>query len=147
MKVENDYSGYEFFSGKKSNVKIELEKLYKKYCLGDIEWIKEENKKDYKMFKSFIKFRLEVSGGNESSMGSVGCGSVIGFLNEIFLFNDLMCDYNGAYRGEFSYECRDYLEELLENCNFKQEVVEGLDIKELILDLFDKNYSMNKYEE
>jgi hypothetical protein len=146
LKEMKQFEGY-VFSTHNNNVKIELEKLYKKYCLGDIEWMKEENKKDYKMFKGFVKFRLNVSGGNESCMGSVGCGSVSGFLDEIFLFNDLLCDYVGQYRGDLASEYRDYLEELLEKSNLKQEIIEGLDIKKLILDGYDKYYELNDYEE
>jgi len=135
------------FSTNTNNIKLELEKVYKEYCLSDIKWIEEDDKKNYKMFKSFIDFRLNVSGGNKSTMGSVGCGSISGFLNEINLFDDLMSDYVGDYRGIMSSECGECLEELLENCDFKQDVVEGLDIKKLIMDLYDKYHGLNKYEE
>ena len=146
LKEMRQWKGY-VFDTNTNNIKLELEKVYKEYCLGDIEWIKEEDKKNYKMFKSFIDFRLDVSGGNESTMGSVGCGSISGFLNEINLFDDLMSDYVGDYRGIMSSECGECLEGLLENCDFKQEVVEGLDIKKLIMDLYDKYHGLNKYEE
>ena len=135
------------FNTHTNNVKLELEKVYKEYCLGDIEWIEKEDKKDYEMFKSFIDFRLGVSGGSESTMGSVGCGSISGFLNEINLFDDLISDYVGDYRGIMSSECGECLEGLLENCDFKQNVVEGLDIKKLIMDLYDEYHGLNDYEE
>jgi hypothetical protein len=146
LKEMKQWKGY-VFNTNTNNIKLELEKVYKEYCLKDIECIKEEDKKNYKMFKSFIDFRLDVSGGNKSTMGSVGCGSVSGFLNEIILFNDLMDDFGGAYRGDFASECGEDLEGLLENCDFKQEVVEGLDIKKLIMDLYDEYHGLNKYEE
>jgi hypothetical protein len=58
-----------------------------------------------------------------------------------------MDDFGGAYRGDFASECGEGLEELLENCDFKQDVVEGLDIKKLIMDLYDEYHGLNKYEE
>ena len=135
------------FNTHTNNVKLELEKIYKQYCSNDIKWIKEESKKDYKMFKSFIDFRLYISGGNVTSMGNIGCGSVSGFLDEIFYWNDLLCDYVGQYRGDFDSECRDALEELLDKSNLKQDIVEGLDIKKLILDGYDEHCELNDYEE
>ena len=146
LKEMRQWKGY-VFDTNTNNIKLELEKVYKEYCLGDIEWIKEEDKKSYKMFKSFIDFRLDVSGGKETTMGSVGCGSVSGFLYEIDLFDDLISDYVGDYRGIMSSECGEVLEECLENCDFKQEVIKGLDIKKLIMDLYDEEHGLGKYEE
>jgi hypothetical protein len=146
LKEMKQFESY-VFNTNTNNVKLKLEKIYKQYGLSNIRCMKEENKKEYKMFKGFIKFRLDVSGGNESSMGSIGCGSVSGFLDEIFLLSNLLDDSVGQYRGDFASECRDFLEELLDKNNFKQDIVEGLDIKKLVLDGYDKYYELNDYEE
>jgi hypothetical protein len=146
LKEMKQFESY-VFNTHNNNVKLKLEKIYKQYGLSNIGCMKEENKKEYKMFKGFIKFRLDVSGGNESSMGSIGCGSVSGFLDEIFLLNNLLDDSVGQYRGDFASECRDALEELLDKSNFKQDIVEELDIKKLVLDGYDKYYELNDYEE
>jgi hypothetical protein len=115
-----------------NNIKLTLEDIYYKYCMNELEGI--EGEEDIEMLKQFVKFRLKVSGGSESCMGSVGCGSISGFLNEISLFDDMMCDWGGAYRGSFSSECLDSLIELLEEANFEQDIFPDLDIKELIIE-------------
>ena len=129
-------------------LKLKLENVYKEYCLSDLNAIAESNlevrdlseneKADNEMFESFVKFRLSVSGGSESSMGSVGCGTVEGFVNEITLFSDLMDDSVGQYRGDFSYEHLEVLEELLDENEIEDKV------KSKIVKLFEKNYSMNE---
>ena len=129
-------------------LKLKLENVYKEYCLSDLDAIAESNlevrdlseneKADNEMFKSFVKFRLSVSGGSESSMGSVGCGTVEGFVNEITLFNDLMDDGAGQYRGDFSYENLEALEELLDENEIEDKV------KSKIVKLFEKNYGMDE---
>ena len=73
-----------------------------------------------------ILFRLNVSGGSESNM-SVSMFNVNNFLKEIFLFDDLSCDWGGCYRGEFSSENLEVLEELLDENNV------GDNIKEMII--------------
>jgi len=73
-----------------------------------------------------------------SSMGSVGCGTVKGFVNEITLFSDLMDDSTGQYRGDFSYEHLEVLEELLDENEIEDKV------KSKIVKLFEKNYNMNE---
>ena len=69
-------------------LKLKLEKVYKEYCMKELDTLSESNlseteKEDNEMFKSFVKFRLSVSGGSVSSMGDIGCGTVEGFVNEI----------------------------------------------------------------
>jgi len=112
-------------------VKLELERIYEKYCLSELESLDEyENgeNKEIKMLFEFVKFRLNVSGGNESSM-SVSMFNIENFLNEICLFDDLMCDWGGCYRGEFSSECLEVLERLLDesslNNNVKEMIIKG----------------------
>jgi hypothetical protein len=39
----------------------------------------------------------------ESSMGDIGCERVIGFLEEIFLFESMMSDWSGCYRGDLCF--------------------------------------------
>ena len=63
-------------------MKLELERIYKEYCLEDLNALEGEEFID--SLKGFMEFRLFVSGGSESSMGSIGCGTVEGFLNELF---------------------------------------------------------------
>jgi len=136
------YSDYHFNTYANNNIKLELENIYYKYCMSELESI--EGEEDIEMLKQFAKFRLSVSGGSETSMGSVGCGSIGGFLNEIALFDDMMCDWGGAYRGSFCWECLDSLIELLEEANFEQDVFPDLDIKELIIEGYKEINGMNK---
>jgi hypothetical protein len=124
-------------------LKLKLEKVYKEYCLSDLEAISESNlskteKEENEMFKSFVKFRLNVSGGSESSMGDIGCGTVEGFVNEITLFNDLMDDGAGQYRGDFRYENLEALEELLDENELEDEV------KSKVVKLFNEYYGMDE---
>ena len=111
-------------------LKLELERIYEKYCMNDLGG--DEGRFDddewSDMLRKFVKFRLMVSGGNESSM-SVSMFNVENFLNEICLFDDLMCDWGGCYRGEFSSECLEVLERLLDesslNNNVKEMIIKG----------------------
>lgn len=124
-------------------LKLKLEKVYKEYCLSDLEAISESNlseteKEENEMFKSFVKFRLNVSGGSVSSMGDIGCGTVEGFVNEITLFNDLMDDGAGQYRGDFRYENLEALEELLDKNELEDEV------KSKVVKLFNEYYGMDE---
>jgi len=124
-------------------LKLKLEKVYKEYCLSDLEAISESNlseteKEENEMFKSFVKFRLNVSGGSVSSMGDIGCGTVEGFVNEITLFNDLMDDGAGQYRGDFRYENLEALEELLDKNELEDE------IKSKVVKLFNEYYGMDE---
>jgi hypothetical protein len=107
-------------------LKLELEKIYEKYCLSELESLDEcENgeNKEIKMLFEFVKFRLNVSGGSESSM-SVSMFNVGNFLNEIFLFDDMMCDWGGCYRGDFSWENLEVLERLLNESSLDKEIKE-----------------------
>ena len=108
--------------------KLELERIYKEYCNVDLESLKGEDK-FIDMMKVFVEFRLEVSGGDKSSMGSVGMNYVSSFLDEIFLYDNMMSDWNGSYRGDFCWECFDSLEELVNKSNLeeniKSEILEG----------------------
>ncbi len=107
-------------------LKLELEKIYEKYCLSELESLDEcENgeNKEIKMLFEFVKFRLNVSGGSESSM-SVSMFNVGNFLNEIFLFDNMMCDWGGCYRGDFSWENLEVLERLLNESSLDKEIKE-----------------------
>jgi hypothetical protein len=124
-------------------LKLKLENVYKEYCLSDLNAIAESNlseneKADNEMFKSFVRFRLSVSGGSESSMGSVGCGTVEGFVNEIILYNNLMDDGSGCYRGDYSYEQLEALEEVLNKNEIEEQV------KSKVVKLFEDNYGWNE---
>jgi hypothetical protein len=139
------YSGYRFNPHPlaNNNIKLTLEDIYYKYCMNELEG--NEDEKDIEMLKQFVKFRLKVSGGSECSAGGgVGCDSVNGFLNEISLFDDMMSDWGGAYRGDFSSECLDSLIELLEEANLEQDVFPDLDIKELIIEGYKEINGMNE---
>ena len=124
-------------------LKLKLEKVYKEYCLSDLEAISESNlseteKEENEMFKSFVKFRLNVSGGSVSSMGDIGCGTVEGFVNEIILYNNLMDDGSGCYRGDYSYEQLEALEEVLNKNEIEEQV------KSKVVKLFEDNYGWNE---
>ena len=119
--------------------KVELERIYINYCEGDIEYLKKEDIDEYEFFAKFINFRMDVSGGREYFAGSnVGCQSVEGFLDEICLFDNMMCDGGGAYRGSFCWECYDGLDEILNNSTLTEE------IKNEIREGFKEIYGMNK---
>ena len=77
-------------------------------------------------------------GGSESSMGDIGCGTVEGFMNELFLFQDMMDDWAGMYRGDFSWECLEGLEGILEGSNLEESV------KAEILERWKKRYKMDE---
>jgi hypothetical protein len=74
----------------------------------------------------WANFRLEVSGGEKYSMGHIGCGTIEGFLSEIDTFDGMCDDWDGAYRGDFRYECRDALFELLDNSSLSKELIEEI---------------------
>ena len=114
-------------------MKLELEKIYKEYCLTDLE--SQEKDKFIDMMLSFVEFRLEVSGGDKHSC-SVSMENVLNFLDEIFLFNNMMDDWSGQYRGDFSYEHYDYLKKLLATSNLEE------NIKNEILEGFRKEYDL-----
>ena len=77
---------------------------------------------------TFIEFRLDVSGGEESSC-MVSMNTVNNFLNEIFLYNNMMDDWSGQYRGDFCYENFEALKKLINKSNleekYKKEILEG----------------------
>ena len=106
------------------DLKLKLEKVYEEYCLSELESLDEcENgeNKEIKMLFKFVKFRLNVSGGNKSNM-NVSMFNVNNFLDEIILFDNLMCDWGGCFRGEFSWENLEVLEELLNENNVDNEI-------------------------
>ena len=65
--------------------KLKLEKIYKEYCYNDlaIEGYNDEEKQNIEALKAFVDFRLRISGGDKSGMGSIGMGTLDGFINEI----------------------------------------------------------------
>ena len=63
-------------------LKLELEKIYKNYCNSDLESLRGEDEKFIDMMFVFVEFRLNVSGGNESSC-MMSMDNVSNFLNEI----------------------------------------------------------------
>ncbi len=112
--------------------KLLLEKVYGDYVNNDLngDWIKEEVG-GYDMevlIREFKNFRLYVSGGEKRSMGSIGMGSIGGFIREIEWYDNMMSDWNGVYRGDFRWEMRDWLFEILdrviEDEMFRNEVKE-----------------------
>jgi len=112
-----------------TETKLKLEAIYNDYCMHDLNSLGNEDVEFTDMMKQFVKFRLKVSGGSESTMGStIGCESINAFLDEIDLYNDMMCDWAGEYRGSFCYENLEGLIELLNESDldekFKDEIVE-----------------------
>ena len=109
-----------------TEVKLELEKIFKAYAVPEHLYTgdDEETRKWEELVVRWVDFRLEVSGGAESSMGSIGCETIDGFLNEIDSFNDMADDWGGAYRGDFCYENREGLFELLDGSNLDKELID-----------------------
>jgi hypothetical protein len=108
-------------------MKLELEKIYKEYCNNDLESLRGEDKFIDMMF-IFVEFRLEVSGGCEFGC-MVSMNSVSNFLDEIFLYDNMMSDWGGGYRGDFCYENFEKLKEEVDKSNLeeniKNEILEG----------------------
>jgi hypothetical protein len=111
----------------KTEMKLELESIYKEYCNSNLGGLKGEDKFIDMMFV-FVEFRLEVSGGCEHGC-MVSMDSVNNFLDEIFLYDNMMDDWGGGYRGDFCYENYDSLKELIDKSslekNIKVEILEG----------------------
>jgi hypothetical protein len=106
--------------------KLILENLFEEFVKSEIDSLKRSGEEVYGLDK-WSEFRLFVSGGRYGSdMGSVGMNYIEGFLYELDMFMELMCDLGGCYRGEFLYENRDYLFDLLdkkvEDKNFVEEI-------------------------
>ena len=97
---------------KLDSVKLEFERIYKEYCNTELD--NQENDKWIPMLKEFVNFRLDVSGGAETQ-GPESICTADKFLNEICLFDNLMCDWGGCYRGDFAYENFETLMELVDS--------------------------------
>ncbi len=111
------------------DLKLKLEKVYEEYCVNElvsVDGCYNGENEEIKMLFEFVKFRLRVSGGSESNM-SVSMFNVNNFLEEIFLFDNMMCDFGGCYRGEFSSEGLEWLKDCLDKNNVDD------DIKEMII--------------
>jgi hypothetical protein len=95
------------------------------YVDGEIEGIIKSGDNVFGLDK-WKEFRLSVSGGSKSSMGDIGMESIIGFINELELFDNMMYDWGGMYRGDFSWECREglfeILDEVIEDEVFRNEI-------------------------
>jgi hypothetical protein len=108
--------------------KLLLEKVYSDYV--DIELNGDWNDLELeKLIKVWKKYRLGVSGGEESNMGGgVGMNSIGGFIREIEWFDNIVYDYNGDYRGICKWECREglfeILDEVIEDKVFRNKVKE-----------------------
>jgi hypothetical protein len=118
-----------------TETKLKLEALYHTYCMSDLisltdysPGIDEEDREELEMMKQFVKFRLRVSGGDKY-ICSTSMNSVDNFLNEICLYDDMMCDWSGDYRGNFSWENLEGLSELVNNTDLdeklKHDIIEG----------------------
>jgi hypothetical protein len=120
----------------KTEMKLELENIYREYCNSDLEGLRGEDEYVDVMF-GFVKFRLSVSGGSEGGcMNSMN--SVKNFLDEIFLYNNMMDDWSGQYRGDFCYEHFDELKRLVDNSSLEE------NIKVEILEGYRKEYGMDE---
>ena len=71
----------------------------------------------------------------------VSMNSVSNFLNEIFLYDNMMDDWSGGYRGDFCYENFEELERLVNSSNLEE------NIKNEILEGYRKEYGMDEEEE
>ena len=119
-------------------MKLELEKIYKNYCNSNLEGLKGEDE-FVEILLGFVKFRLMVSGGSEYGC-MVSMNSVNNFLDEIFLYDNMMDDWGGCYRGDFCWENFEKLEELVNESNLEE------NIKIEILEGYRKEYGMNDEE-
>lgn len=119
-------------------MKLELENIYKNYCNGNLEGCQNYSPDDkfIDMMFVFVEFRLDVSGGSESSC-MVSMKSVNNFLNEIFLYDNMMDDWGGGYRGDFCWENFEELEKLVNKSNLEE------NIKIEILEGYKKEYGMD----
>jgi hypothetical protein len=109
------------------NMKLEFENIYREYCNSNLEGLIGED--EYvDVMVGFVKFRLYVSGGNEHDCMS-SMDNVSNFLDEIFLYNNMIDDWSGGYRGGFRWEYFEELEKLVEQSNLlpnmKHEILEG----------------------
>jgi hypothetical protein len=120
----------------KKEIKLELERIYKEYCNDDLE-AQEGKDKFIDMMKVFVEFRLEVSGGSEYSC-MVSMNNVSNFLDEIFLYDNMMDDWSGGYRGDFCWENYEELKEEVDKSNLEE------DIKKEILEGYRKEYGMDE---
>jgi hypothetical protein len=107
--------------------KLVLENVFVKLVDCEIEGVGEATDELLKgWMKDWKEMRLKVSGGDRTTMGSIGMGSIEGFINEIILFEDLVCDYIGEYRGIYREEMMDgilnILSELSDDEEFNNEV-------------------------
>jgi hypothetical protein len=94
--------------------KLVLEKVYGMYVDGEVEGLVSNGEEVFGLDK-WKEFRLYVSGGSESSMGSVGMGSIGGFIRELEWVDSIFSDLGGCYRGDFRWECRGGLFDLLDS--------------------------------
>ena len=117
-------------------MKLELEGIYKNYCNNNLEGLRGEDEYVDMLFK-FVKFRLEVSGGSEGGC-MVSMNSVNNFLDEIFLYENMMDDWGGCYRGDVCYEMFEELEKLVNESNLEE------NIKIEILEGYRKEYSRDE---
>ena len=118
--------------------KLLLEKVFSDYVDVELngDWNDLELKKLIEMWK---KYRLRVSGGEVSSMGRIGMGSIIGFVKEIEWFDNILYDYNGDYRGIYSWECRDGLFEILDK------VIEDVEFRDNVKKEFNEYFGGDDY--
>ena len=105
--------------------KLLLEEVYRRYVNIEIDSLKSMNE-DVSLFEKFRDFRLDISGGSKSSMGCIGMESIEGFIEECGCFDNMMSDSGGCYRGEFSWENKEglfeILDEVISNKEFNSEV-------------------------
>lgn len=119
----------------KMKLKLLLEKIYEEFCKSEVDAMREnvkigmmDNVDDVELLDKFIKFRLRVSGGSECSC-SVSMDNVDNFIVELKLWDDMLSDVNGCYRGEFSWECLEGLEELIDEMGVDEELKNEIVVK------------------
>lgn len=123
-----------------TQLKLKLEAIYSEYCNNDLNgmsdpnttWTDDDEKEAIEMMKLFVKVRLKASGGDKYTY-SLSMNNVENFLNEICLYDDMMADAMGEYRGSFCWECLDHLTILLNESDLddviKNEIIEGYRLK------------------
>lgn len=119
-----------------NEIKSELENIYKNYCYNNLEELRGVDEFVDMLFK-FVEFRLYVSGGGEHNC-MVSMDNINDFLEEIFLYDNMIDDWNGCYRGEYYWEHFEELENLVNESNLEE------NIKKEILDGYKKEYGMDE---
>ena len=117
--------------------KLLLENVYRSYINGLVMNMDDTDFEN--LILKLVDFRLSVSGGAESSMGSVGMNYIESFFDEIELILNLIDDWSGMYRGDWKYENLEEFKKCLDALEFDllgEDVSVNEEDKKLLIDEF-----------